>query len=67
MQKMAQDELYRGPLKPVWITYTSNYSLLLIYYLSHISEMPYITLCRHITQVKHGGFTPCLASLKAYA
>lgn len=72
-QEAVQDQLLcisccsaEGTDNPARINYTSNYSLLLIYYLSYISEKPYITSSRHITQDRLGGFTPRLASLKAY-
>jgi len=46
--------------------YTSNYSPLLIYYLSYIFEKPYITSSCRIIQHRLRGFTPRLAFLKAY-
>lgn len=73
-RRVAQDQLpgisphsTRGTDNPVRINYTSNYLPLLIYYLSYISGKLYITSSRHITQHWLGGFTPHLASLKAYA
>lgn len=55
-----------GTSIPVWMDYPSNYPQLLIYYRSYIFKKPSVTLSRHITQDRLRGFTPCLASLKAY-
>lgn len=67
VQKVAGEELQCRAASPVWINYSRNYSLSLIYYLSHISQTLYITLSCHITQVNLGSFSPHLASLKAYS